>query len=139
MESLKKQFRPEFLNRLDDIIVFDVLSEKTIKDIVRKRLIEVQDRLSQKELHLNVSDKAIAYLAKEGHDPQYGARPLNRVIQNKILNKIASLMVEQELKSGGTVEVELKKNQLIVTTKKDFKKTIKKVKRKKTRQKVAAQ
>ena len=117
VESLKQHFRPEFLNRLDDVVVFDVLSKDTIKDIVRTRIGDVEKRLEQKELKLELTDKAVNYLAETGHDPQYGARPLNRLIQNHILNPVASLMVSKDLKSGGTVVVDLKKDKLDVSVK----------------------
>lgn len=117
-DSLKNHFRPEFLNRLDEIIIFDVLSKETIAEIVQARLAEVERRLAVKELNLVVSKKAIEHLAHEGYNPQYGARPLNRLIQNKILNQVASLMVSGELKAKGTVLVDLDGEQLKVTAKK---------------------
>lgn len=133
MGSLKKHFRPEFLNRLDDVIVFDVLSKKTIQDIVVTRIADVEKRLAQKEVSLEVTQKAIELLAKDGHDPQYGARPLNRLIQNKILNHVATFMVGGDLKAGGTIVVDVKKDKLDISVKGGVKK---KVARKKVKAKV---
>jgi len=118
MESLKGHFRPEFLNRLDDIVVFDVLSRETIKDIVLQRVKEITKRLTDKGITIDLTPKAADYLAEHGYDKTYGARPLNRLIQNKILNRVASFMVRKELAEGGTVQVGVIKDQLDIKVKK---------------------
>jgi ATP-dependent Clp protease ATP-binding subunit ClpB len=109
LESLKDYFRPEFLNRLDEIIVFDILSEDSIKEIVGIEVEKVKARLLDKEIKLEVSDDVLSYLAKEGYNPQYGARPLKRLIQNKILTPVASLMVSEGVMRGGSISVGLNK------------------------------
>jgi len=109
MESLKNYFRPEFLNRLDEIIVFDILSPETIRSIVEMQVEEVNRRLLAKDIELSVTKDVYDYLAKEGYDPKFGARPLKRVIQSKILTPVASSMVSQGMLKGGTVKVTLKK------------------------------
>ena len=108
MDSLRDNFRPEFLNRLDAIILFDILSEKAIGKIVGIQLELVKERLAEKEIKLDVSKSVIEYLGKQGYNPRYGARPLKRLIQDKILTPVASLMVEENVMSGGTVSVEVK-------------------------------
>ncbi len=118
MEALKDNFRPEFLNRLDEIIVFDVLSEAAIKEIVNLRINVVKDRLAGKGIHLQISDEALSYLAKEGYNPHYGARPLNRLIQNKILNPVASHIISNGVASGDIVAVSVKGNDLLIETRK---------------------
>ena len=118
LEALKDNFRPEFINRLDEIIVFDVLSEVALKEIVDLRIKVVADRLASKGINLEVSGDALSYLAKEGYDPHYGARPLNRLIQNKILNPVASHIISNGVKKGDTVFVAVKNNELIIETKK---------------------
>ena len=118
LEALKDNFRPEFLNRLDEIIVFDVLSEEAIKEIVKLRIKVVADRLMGKGIHLEIDNEALSYLAKEGYDPHYGARPLNRLIQNKILNPVASHIISNGIKKGDTVYVSVKNNELLIETKK---------------------
>ncbi len=117
-ESLKDYFRPEFLNRIDDIIVFDVLPVEVIRDIVRIQVDLVKERLAFKEISLDIDENAYEYLAKEGYSPQYGARPLKRVIQNKILNPIASLIIDKGIMKGGTVSVSVKNNELVFDVKK---------------------
>ncbi|MES3032111.1 MAG: AAA family ATPase [Patescibacteria group bacterium] len=119
MESLKENFRPEFLNRLDEVIVFDVLSEEAIKDIVNIRVKVVKDRLAGKGIALEISDEALSYLAKEGYNPHYGARPLNRLIQNKILNPVASYIISDGVKKGDTVSVIVKNNEIAIEKKKE--------------------
>jgi ATP-dependent Clp protease ATP-binding subunit ClpB len=106
--SLKDYFRPEFLNRLDDIIVFDVLSRESIEQIVKIQVEMVKDRLLAKEIKLEVSPEVLSYLAREGYNPHYGARPLKRIIQNKILTPVASLIISKGLMKGGSVSVSMK-------------------------------
>jgi len=118
LESLKQFFRPEFLNRLDEIVVFDLLSPKTIRSIVGLQIKDVMERLRRKEIALTVSDAVMDYLAKEGYDPKFGARPLKRVIQSKILTPVASLMINEGILRGGTVRVDMKKDELDFEVKK---------------------
>ncbi|MBU0999375.1 AAA family ATPase [Patescibacteria group bacterium] len=118
MEALKDNFRPEFLNRLDEIIVFDVLSEISLKEIVNLRIKVVIDRLKAKGINLGISEEALSFLAKEGYDPHFGARPLNRLIQNKILNPVASHIISNKVSKGDTVYVSVKNNELEIENKK---------------------
>lgn len=108
LESLKHFFRPEFLNRLDEIIVFDILSHAVIADIVKMQVEIVVKRLKEKEITVTVADAVYEYLSKEGYNPQYGARPLKRMIQSKILTPLASMMVSHGVRSGGSVAIGLK-------------------------------
>ncbi|MEK7200850.1 MAG: AAA family ATPase, partial [Patescibacteria group bacterium] len=110
MEAMKDFFRPEFLNRVDDVVIFDVLPMSAIRDIVKIQIDLVRERLVVKEISLELTDEAYEYLAKEGFNPQYGARPLKRVIQNKILNPIASLIISKGIMKGGIVSVSVKNN-----------------------------
>jgi ATP-dependent Clp protease ATP-binding subunit ClpB len=112
MESLKNYFRPEFLNRLDEVIIFDILSPQTIRKIVEMQVEEVERRLAGKDIMLTVTNEVYDYLAKEGYDPKFGARPLKRIIQSKILTPVASMMVGQGMLRGGTVRVSMKKGAL---------------------------
>ena len=118
MEAMKDHFRPEFINRLDEIIVFDILSETAIKEIVDLRMKVVKDRLLAKNIEFKISDEALSYLAKEGYNPHYGARPLNRLIQNKILNPVATYIISNDVKKGDIVSVSVKNNELLIETKK---------------------
>jgi hypothetical protein len=104
--SLKDHFRPEFLNRLDEIILFNILSPEAIRDIVRMQVDIVAKRLADKQISLTLSDAAITALAKDGYNPQYGARPLKRLIQTKILTPIANLMVARGVLEGGAITVD---------------------------------
>ncbi len=112
MESLKNFFRPEFINRLDEIITFDLLTPEVIADIVQIQMKDVIKRLAKKEIKLAVADEVMAFIAKEGYDPKFGARPLRRVIQSKILTPIANMMVGEGMMQGGTVKVTMKKDVL---------------------------
>jgi len=107
LSTLKEHFRPEFLNRLDDIIIFDILSMEAIKEIVGIQVEIIKRRLMDKEISLKLTEPVLELLAKVGYSPQYGARPLKRLIQEKILNPVASMMISNKILSGGTVSVDV--------------------------------
>lgn len=130
LESLKNFFRPEFLNRLDEIIIFDILTKETISSIVRLQVKLVIDRLAQKDIQLSISDEVMEYIAKEGYEPKFGARPLKRVIQSKILTPVASMMINEGMLQGGTVLVTMKKDELSFDVKKKGKSEARKTKQK---------
>lgn len=118
LDALKDHFRPEFLNRLDDIVVFDILSKEAIAKIVKLQVDIVVERLEQKEIKLVLSNSVMEHLSKEGYNPQYGARPLKRLIQSKILTPIASLMVSKGISKGGTINVDMKGSEFTFNVKK---------------------
>ena len=118
LEALKDNFRPEFLNRLDEIVVFDVLSQEALKEIVNFRIKVVKDRLIGKGINFEITEEASSYLAKEGYDPHFGVRPLNRLIQNKILNPVASYIISNGVKKSDTVFVSVRGSELVIETKK---------------------
>ncbi len=118
MDSLKGYFRPEFLNRLDDIIAFNLLSPATIREIVEIQTKYVEKRLAQKKIELEVTPEALDLLGREGYSAQYGVRPLKRLIQSKVLNPVAELIISRKLEHGGTVSLGLKEGQLNLELKK---------------------
>lgn len=120
MESLKDFFKPEFLNRLDDIVIFDALAPEVIKDIVGNQLSLVTERLSNKNISVSYTKKLINYLAKKGFDPQYGARPLKRLIQNEILNELALQMIQKDVKDGSKITIDVDGNEKIIIKKKSI-------------------
>ena len=105
IKDLRKYFRPEFLNRIDEIISFNNLSQEHIAEIVNIQIKEVQNRLKEKNIFLELNQKAVDHLARKGFDPDYGARPLKRVIQRELLNPLANRIISKELKEGQTVQV----------------------------------
>ena len=104
--ALKDFFRPEFLNRLDEIILFNILSPEAMTEIVRLQVEIVAQRLKDKNISLTFSPLALEHLGREGYNPQYGARPLKRLIQTKILTPIANIMVARGVLDGGRVMVD---------------------------------
>lgn len=118
MTSMKDFFRPEFINRLDDIVIFDILSPEAIRKIVDIQVGQVKERLLSKNINMDIKDGVLDYLSKKGYNPQYGARPLKRLIQTKILNPIASLMISQGISSGGTIIIGVKNNEFTFDVKK---------------------
>lgn len=116
--SLKDFFRPEFLNRLDDIIVFDILSMEAIRHIVDLKINIIRERLLTKGINISIDENVLNYLAKEGYDPHFGARPLGRLIQDRILNPITNFMINESVKNGDTVNIGIKNNELQIEVKK---------------------
>jgi ATP-dependent Clp protease ATP-binding subunit ClpC len=118
LESLKKAFRPEFINRLDSVIVFHALDKSDLRAIVELELNKVGERLKEHELKLAASDAALDELAAEGYDPEMGARPLRRVIQQKIEEILSDKVLAKEFKDGDTIWIDLDKEKQIVLKKK---------------------
>ena len=118
MEAIKKMFAPEFRNRLDDIVQFGELSIEVIKTVVDKFLVQLQSQLDEKKVFLEVDEKARLWLAQNGYDPKMGARPMERVIQEKVKKPLAEEVLFGNLsKSGGTVKVTVDDNdQLEINT-----------------------
>jgi len=116
--DLKKTFRPEFLNRIDDTIIFRPLTEEHLKKIVDLLILEVEKRLADKNISLELDDEAKAWLLKEGYEPAYGARPLRRAIQRHVENPLSSRILQGEIKGGETVVVGVSGDVLNFTTKK---------------------
>ena len=114
MADLKRTFRPEFLNRIDEIIVFRQLTEDNIRQIARRMLDVTGARMAQQGITLAADDDAVAELARDGFDPQYGARPLRRAIQNMVEDAVAEKMLEGELKSGDTAHVRLRDGKVVI-------------------------
>ena len=118
LDALKDSFRPEFLNRIDEIIVFDVLNNEALEQIVGLRIAAARKRLFEtKGIYLEVSKEALGVLVKEGYDPHYGARPLNRLIQTHILNPIAKEIIGGNVREGDNVFVIVKNDELAVEIK----------------------
>ena len=114
MAELKRTFRPEFLNRIDETIVFRQLDEEDIRKIARRMLEVTGGRMAQQGITLQADDDAVAALAKTGFDAQYGARPLRRAIQNTVEDAVAELMLEGKLVDGDTAHVRLKDGKVII-------------------------
>jgi len=112
MEALRGHFRPEFLNRIDETIIFDRLSDKEITSIVDIQLRRLLKRLDQQGIRLELTDKAKKFLGKEGYDPAYGARPLKRVIQQQILNPLSVAILDGDFGQGDVIVAEVEKDHL---------------------------
>jgi ATP-dependent Clp protease ATP-binding subunit ClpB len=106
LSELRSSFRPEFLNRLDDIIVFHALSEEHLKEIVEIQLSSLRARLEERHIKLVLTERARTRLVQNGYDPHYGARPLKRAIQREIETPLAKLIVSGEIHDGQTIQVD---------------------------------
>lgn len=114
LENLKHHYAPEFLNRIDDVVVFNRLSKKALREILDIRLREIDDRLLDKRIILDLSESAKTMLADSGYDPTYGARPLNRVLRKKLLDPLAMRMITGEVQENETVKVDVKDHKIYV-------------------------
>ena len=112
-EALKAKFLPEFLNRIDDLIVFKPLERDQIRQIVQLQLDGLSRRLEDNHLHLRISDLAIDRIAAEGYDPQFGARPLKRVIQRELQNPLATELLKSTYEEGSTIQVDLRDGEFV--------------------------
>ena len=107
MESVRSTFKPEFINRIDDIIIFHPLSKEHIKVIVDIQLEKLKALLKVKKIDLDLTERAKVYLAEQGYDEAYGARPLKRVLQHELQNRLAIKLLDGEINEGATVVVDV--------------------------------
>ncbi|NEN05968.1 ATP-dependent Clp protease ATP-binding subunit [Diaminobutyricibacter tongyongensis] len=114
MGKLREAMRPEFLNRIDEIVLFRKLDKAQLRDIVRLLLAATAARLGQRDVELDATDAAVEWIADNGYEPEYGARPLRRLIQRELDDRVADLLVSGELVDGGTVRVDARDGDLIV-------------------------
>ncbi|MEA1965566.1 MAG: ATP-dependent Clp protease ATP-binding subunit ClpC, partial [Candidatus Aerophobetes bacterium] len=121
LSELKRHFRPEFLNRLDEVIVFHALSKEEIKKIVDLILKEEKKLLEEKEIDLGVTEKAKDLIAKEGYDPDFGARPLRRSIQRLIEDPLSEEILQGKFKEGDKVIADIRNGNIIFNKKKKLK------------------
>jgi ATP-dependent Clp protease ATP-binding subunit ClpC len=106
-EALKRSFRPEFINRLDGVIVFRSLNKNDIGKIVQLELDKVNDRLIENQIQMRATDEALAFLAEEGYSPEMGARPLRRVIQQKIEDRLSDAVLSKEFEEGQQILIDV--------------------------------
>jgi ATP-dependent Clp protease ATP-binding subunit ClpB len=112
MDSLRSQFRPEFLNRVDEMIIFHALRRDQLRDIVKLQVQRLAQRLENKKMSLRLSDGATDFLAEVGYDPVYGARPLKRAIQRELETQIAKAILRNQFTEGDTIFVDVENERL---------------------------
>jgi ATP-dependent Clp protease ATP-binding subunit ClpB len=107
IEEMKKHFRPEFINRIDDIVVFSPLTEEDIVKIIDIAMVDIEERLAEKNIKVNFTDKTKRFIAKETYSPAYGARPIRRYLQKNIETQVATKIIRGELKEGDTFTIDI--------------------------------
>ena len=112
MDMLRSSFRPEFLNRLDEIVFFKPLTEENIKNIADIQIKNLSKRLADRDLKLTITDEALTYIAHNGYEPVYGARPLKRYIQKYVETALAKLILSDVTEQGDTIEIGLEDGSL---------------------------
>jgi ATP-dependent Clp protease ATP-binding subunit ClpB len=110
---LKKTVRPEFLNRIDEIVMFSPLDEAEILSIVKIQVDSILRMLKGNGVTLNISDEALKFIAEEGYDPQFGARPVKRVIQRRLLNELSKKLISQTVQRDKPIGIDVKDGELI--------------------------
>ena len=114
MNELKSTFKPEFINRIDEIIIFNSLSKDVISNILDKIIKDIEYRLKDKNLHLNITNTAKEYIINSSYDEKYGARPIKRFVQKNIETLIASSIINDQIKYGSTITIDLIDNKLVI-------------------------
>ena len=114
MEELKQTFRPEFINRIDEIVVFNSLSKTVVYDIINKLIKEIEERLKDKKLKLLITDKAKEYIINNAYNEQYGARPIKRFVSRNIENILARKIIEDEIKYGSIITIDVENDSIIL-------------------------
>ncbi len=111
--AIRAHFRPEFINRLDEILPFLPLQEKDMEKIVHNQMQDVRNRLLERDVQLKVGPEVVTYLAEKGYDPLFGARPLKRLIQHEVVNLLSKGILKGEIVKDQTIELQLdKENQV---------------------------
>ena len=123
VEVLKQSVRPEFLNRIDETIMFNPLNKENIKQIVNIQLEGVSAMLKEKNITIKATDYALDYLAVKGYEPQFGARPIKRVIQKEILNSLSRELIKGNIKNGDAVLIDSFDKTIVFRKEKDLIKT----------------
>ena len=114
MNELKSTFKPEFINRIDEIIVFNSLSKEVVNDILDKIISDTENRLKDKNLHLVVTESARRYIIDSAYDEKYGARPIKRFVQRNVETLIANAIINDKVKFGSTITIDFQDNKLIL-------------------------
>jgi ATP-dependent Clp protease ATP-binding subunit ClpC len=120
-EILKKTFRPEFLNRIDETIIFHQLEKKELHAIVKLMAKELLDRVRQQQVKIKITPAAIDLVAKKGFDPEYGARPIRRALQTEVEDKLSELLITGQVKVGSSVSIGASKGKIVISVHEDQK------------------
>jgi ATP-dependent Clp protease ATP-binding subunit ClpB len=112
--ELRRHFRPEFLNRVDDVVLFKPLTLTEIEKVVDLMLDDVRSRLSERNMTIEVSEEALEFIAEQGFDPVYGARPLRRFISHELETRIGRALIGGDVRDGATIRIELADGELEV-------------------------
>ena len=116
-DLLKKSIKPEFLNRIDEIIMFQPLTREEVQKIVELQLKNIQAMLEQSSIKLKITKKAMEFIATIGFDPQFGARPIKRVIQRTVLNQLSKMILEEKVDKNSVIVVDEKNGELVFKNK----------------------
>lgn len=114
MTELKQAFRPEFINRIDEIIVFKALTKEVINDILDKVLSEIEERLKDKDIHLVLTDAAREYFVSSGYDVNYGARPLKHLVSRTVESKLARELIQDHISYGQQVVIDYQNQDIVL-------------------------
>jgi ATP-dependent Clp protease ATP-binding subunit ClpC len=114
LDEMKKTFRPEFLNRIDGVVVFHALNKEHIRKIVELMLSQVQGQLKEKDLKIEITEAAKDYLGEKGYDPAFGARPLRRVIEREVEDQLSDALLNGKFRSGETIKIDYQDGKIVL-------------------------
>lgn len=114
LNELKLHFKPEFLNRLDDIVIFNLLNEDGLRKIVKIMFREIEKKLENKNIHATLTDEAVSFIAEAGFDPIYGARPLKRALYEFVEDSLADMILEDKIQDGDHIKIDVKEKQIVI-------------------------
>ncbi|KMS95682.1 hypothetical protein BVRB_005950 [Beta vulgaris subsp. vulgaris] len=118
MEQVRRHFKPELLNRLDEIVVFDPLSHEQLRRVARLQMKDVAKRLAERGIALGVTDAALDYVLAESYDPVYGARPIRKWLEKKVVTEMSKMLIREEIDENSTVYIEAGSRDLFIVWKK---------------------
>lgn len=115
LELLRKSLRPEFLNRIDETIIFTPLSKENIREIVRLQFQQIVERMKHQGIDIRMTDAAVQWIGAAGFDPQYGARPVKRILQKQVLNELSKIILAGEVVKNKPITIDIAENRLVFT------------------------
>jgi len=116
LEEMKKTFRPEFLNRIDGVVVFHALTKEHIRQIVELMLSQIGAQLKEKDIKLEITDEAKDFLGEKGYDPAFGARPLRRVIERMVEDPLSEALLESRFNPGDTIQIDCQNEEIVLSS-----------------------
>ena len=115
LDVLKRMVRPEFLNRIDEVIMFEPLSQIDIRNILKMQMADLQEKLSENGVSISFSDNFVEYMSTKGYEPAYGARPIKRLMQKELVNQLAKSILDGHVRRDSNIKIDIRDGQILIT------------------------